>query len=119
MAIFDSNYRVMYYHAREYGYICKFENDFRKIPGGICCSNKKAFRSEKAKTSPKTPQQNDGCPPVFGTRYFQILGSATFVSLCCPKMMQNKTSIQWTPGSKIYLSSKKTILIKNDFWTKE
>ena len=32
---------------------------------------------------------------------------------------QNKTSIQWTPGSQIYLSSKKMFLDKNDFWTEK
>ena len=31
---------------------------------------------------------------------------------------QNKTSIQWTPDSQVYLSNKKKNLAKNDFWKK-
>ena len=31
---------------------------------------------------------------------------------------QNKTSIQWTPGSQIYLSNEKIIFGQKAFWTK-
>ena len=30
----------------------------------------------------------------------------------------NKTSIQWTLGSQVYLGKRKKSLVKNDFWTK-
>ena len=33
-------------------------------------------------------------------------GSVTFVPWWCPNFMQNKTSIQWTPGSQVYLRKK-------------
>ena len=50
--------------------------------------------------------------------FFQKSASVTFVSLWCPNFMQNKTSIQWTPGSQIYLSSKKIILGQKWFLNK-
>ena len=34
------------------------------------------------------------------------------------KLQQNKTSMQWTPGSQVYLNIKKTFYGQNDFWTK-
>ena len=33
-------------------------------------------------------------------------------------ILSNKTSIQWTLRSQVYLSKKKNFLAKNDFWTK-
>ena len=44
--------------------------------------------------------------------FFQKSASVTFVSLWCPNFMQNKTSIQWTPGSQIYRSNQKIFFSK-------
>ena len=53
--------------------------------------------------------------------YFQYLGIwATYLEgkidilLQCHRIV-NKTSIQWTTGSQIYLSNKEIFVVKNDF----
>ena len=45
---------------------------------------------------------------IFPSRFFKV------------EKVQNKTrSIQWTPGSQVYLNIKKNCLVKNDFWAKK
>ena len=59
-----------------------------------------------------------GFLPIRNPQYFffQKSGSVTVVPLLCPKFMQNKTSIQQTPGSQIYLSKKKIIFGQKRFF---
>ena len=56
---------------------------------------------------------------VVRTKPKNFFRAVIFVPWWCPNSMQNKTSIQWTPGSQVYLNIKKKFFDQKWFLNKK